>query len=66
MEKPKKTWSREVSTVLLFFLLFLAYKGQTEELEILIWPFTVFSMAAFGFKQPVIEGRFSRDRDVRG
>ena len=51
----KKTWQREVSAVLLCFLMYLAWAGSTEELEILVWPFTLFSFAAYGFKQPTVE-----------
>jgi len=60
--KKKRTWSREISVGLLVCLVYLGYKGQTEELSIVVWPFTVFAMAAFGFKQPTVEGYFSKER----
>ena len=62
MTKPKKTWTREVAMILLGCLIYLGFNGQTEELSIVVWPFTVFAMAAFGFKQPTVEGYFSKDR----
>ena len=60
--KKKRTWSREIAAGLLVCLVYLGYKGQTEELSIVVWPFTVFAMAAFGFKQPTVEGYFSKER----
>lgn len=51
----KKTWQREVAAVLFMALIYLGYQEQTAELEILVWPFTVFGMAAFGLKQSSVQ-----------
>lgn len=59
----RKTWSRELAVSLMLFLCYLAYDGKTEEAAILVWPFTIFSMAAFGFKQPAVEDFMSRNRN---
>ena len=53
--ETKKTWQREVAAVLFIALIYLGYQEQTAELEILVWPFTVFGMAAFGLKQPSVQ-----------
>jgi hypothetical protein len=42
--------------------MYLGYTGQTEELSIVVWPFITFALAAFGFKQPPVEGFFSKER----
>ena len=49
-----KTWSREVSVALMIGLGALAYNDKTDLVEILVWPVTTFSLAAFGFQQPVV------------
>lgn len=61
----KKTWNRETAWVLLGFLIYLAYNGMSEPLSILAWPFVLFAMAAFGFKQPAVEN-FLTNRDSNG
>jgi hypothetical protein len=62
MNPKKRTWSREVAVLLLVCLMYLGYTGQTEELSIVVWPFITFALAAFGFKQPPVEGFFSKER----
>jgi len=52
-----KTWSRELAIVMWLCLGFLMYNDQTEMADIVVWPITIFSMAAFGFKQPAITDR---------
>lgn len=52
---PTKTYSRELSLCMMVFVGWLAYQGMTQELEILVWPVTLFSMASFGFKQGVVK-----------
>lgn len=49
-----KTWSREVSVALMIGLGALAYNEKTELVEILVWPITTFSLASFGFRQPIV------------
>lgn len=56
----KKTWSRETAFAMILFLCFLAYQGKVEELEILVWPFTIFTLAAYGFRQPAVDGWMRR------
>lgn len=46
--KKCKTWKREISVLMLLFLCYLSFQGQTTELEILVWPFTIFAGASFG------------------
>lgn len=50
----KKTWARETSFAMIVGLAVLAYGDKIEQLEILVWPVTVFSLAAFGFQQPTV------------
>jgi hypothetical protein len=45
---------------------YLGYSGMTEELAIVAWPFTIFGMAAFGFKQPSVETFVSQNRSDFG
>ena len=53
--KPRgRTWSRELAVVMIVGCVYLAALGQTEELDIVIWPTTVFTLAAFGFRQPAV------------
>lgn len=54
-----KTWSRETAVTLLIFLCYLGYVGSVEVLSILAWPFVIFSMAAFGLKQPAVKDLIS-------
>lgn len=57
METPKKkTWAREAAFAMIIGCGFLANSGKTEELNIVVWPVTIFSLAAFGFKQPPVDG----------
>ena len=49
-----KTWSREVAFSMILGCALLAWNGQSEELEIVIWPVTTFALAAFGMRQPVV------------
>lgn len=51
----KKTWARETAFLMFVGCALLAYNGQSEELNIVIWPTTIFGLAAFGFKQPPVE-----------
>ena len=51
----KKTWARETAFAMFLGCAFLAYNGQVEELNIVIWPSTIFGLAAFGFKQPGVD-----------
>jgi hypothetical protein len=53
--KKGKTWSREVALSLMVYLGYMGYIGDTPLVEVLVWPVTMFSMAAFGFKQDVIK-----------
>jgi len=58
---PKvKTWARETAFAMLVGCAVLAYNGQSEELEIVVWPVTIFSLAAFGFRQPAVDGWMRR------
>lgn len=45
---PKKSWKREVSIVLMAYLMWLGFQGSIPELEILAWPFMTFALGAFG------------------
>lgn len=49
-----KTWGRELSVVLILILGYLAYSDKMEALGLLVWPFMLFVMQAFGFKQEAI------------
>lgn len=40
---------------LMVYLGYMGYVGDTPLVEVLVWPVTMFSMAAFGFKQDVIK-----------
>jgi hypothetical protein len=64
--KKKRTWSRELATCLFLCMGYLGYTGMTEELAIVAWPFTIFGMAAFGFKQPSVETFVSQNRSDFG
>ena len=55
MTPPKKTWARETAFAMFLGCALLAYNGQTEELNIVIWPTTIFGLSAFGFKQPSVD-----------
>ena len=61
-EPKKKTWSRETAWAMLLGCFFLAGSEQTEELEIVIWPTTIFTLAAFGFRQPVVNDWMRKSR----
>lgn len=54
-DKSSKTYAREISCVLLASLLYFGYVGDTELVEVLVWPFVSFAVAAFGFKAEVIK-----------
>ena len=64
--KKRRTWSRELATCLFLCMGYLGYSGMTEELAIVAWPFTIFGMAAFGFKQPSVETFVSQNRSDFG
>lgn len=49
-----RTYSRQVATVLLLFLGYLAYDDKVESLKVLAVPFTGFALFAFGFKQEAV------------
>lgn len=51
----KKTWARETAFAMFLGCALLAYNGQSEELGIVIWPVTIFGLAAFGFRQPSVD-----------
>lgn len=53
--ETKKTWAREVAVALMIGCAVLAYSDKVEELNIVVWPITIFSLAAFGFKQPSVD-----------
>jgi hypothetical protein len=55
----KRTWSRELSLVLLLGLATLIYFEKKEMVEIVIWPIVAFTLPAFGFKQPTLEAWMS-------
>ena len=57
----KRTWSRQTAWALIIGCAALAYSGKTEELSLVIWPTTIFSLAAFGFRQPAV-GDWMRGR----
>lgn len=59
-KRKPKTWNRETAWTLLGVLIYLAYNDMSEPLEILAWPFVIFAMAAFGFKQPAVENFMSK------
>jgi hypothetical protein len=49
-----RTWSRQVACVLIAGCFYLGANNQTEVLEIVIWPVAVFTLAAFGLRQPAV------------
>jgi len=53
--KKTRTWAKEFSAILFAALIYFGYVGQTDVLEILVWPFTTFAVAAFGFKSDTIK-----------
>lgn len=55
MSNVKKTWSRETAFAMILGCAFLAYSGKTEELNIVVWPVTIFTLSAYGFKQPSVD-----------
>ncbi len=65
-----KTWARELALAMWLFAGYLAYSGMTNELELWIWPTTVITLPAFGFRQPVVgdwmRGRSSQSLNGRG
>jgi len=58
--KKKKTWAREFSALMLGFLGFIAVEGNTEVLEILVWPTMTFAIPAFSLKQDSVKDAMSR------
>lgn len=50
-----KTWSRELAAVLMIGVAVLAYSGDKEMVEVVIWPAFTFALAAFGFKQDSVK-----------
>ncbi len=54
MDNSAKTWARETSLAMIIGCGLLAYQGKAEELEIVVWPVTIFSLAAYGFRQPAV------------
>ena len=54
-EKDRRTGSRELSTLMVLFLGYLAAVDKVEALGILVWPFIIFVTASFGFKQKVLQ-----------
>jgi hypothetical protein len=55
-----RTWSRQVACVLILGCFYLGAYNQTEVLEIVIWPVTVFVLAAFGLRQPAVASWMQR------
>jgi hypothetical protein len=49
-----RTWSRQVACVLILGCFYLGANNQAEVLQIVIWPVTVFTLAAFGLRQPAV------------
>lgn len=49
-EKPKKTYKRELSVLLLIYLMYLGYIDNYRILEIMVWPFMLFVGGAFGLE----------------
>lgn len=47
-EVAKKTFKREVATVLLAFLCFIIFGGDIEMVKVIIYPFMAFAALAFG------------------
>lgn len=45
-----KTMSRELAATMLIFLCVLAYKGNVDMVQVLVWPFIMFATGAFGIK----------------
>lgn len=52
--QKRKTYSREVSTLLLLFLCWLTYEGKAQVSE-WITPVTVFLTVSFGAKQEALQ-----------
>ena len=58
-----KTYAREVSCVLILWMVYLSYDpANIETLKVLIYPFMGFALFAFGFKQPVISNFMQQSR----
>lgn len=51
----RKTYYREVASILLLSLLYFGFVGQNETLEVVTWPFITFGIAAFGLKSDTIQ-----------
>ena len=54
-EKIRKTYSRETFWTMIVFVGYLSYRGDVETVNLLVWPIMTFGLAAFGFKQEVIQ-----------
>lgn len=54
MERPKKTWAREVSTALLIYVCVLFWVGKVEAAEILTYPTFGFVLYSYGVKNEEI------------
>jgi hypothetical protein len=48
-DKPQKTYKREIAVVLLAYLMYLGFVDNYRVLEVVVWPFMVYVLAAFGF-----------------
>lgn len=55
VKKQRKTWVRELATVMIIFTGVITYQEKLEELKVIVWPVTTFAMLAWGYKQDVIQ-----------
>ena len=53
--KPKRTWSRELSLAMILGICVLIYFDKADMVELVLWPVVTFTLPAFGFKQPALE-----------
>lgn len=48
VNKPQKTFKREVAILLLSFLCYIIYGGDIEMVKVIVYPFVAFAGLAFG------------------
>lgn len=57
-----KSWKREMAAAMFFHLVYLSYVGteiSEKMMGVLVWPYTLFIMAAFGFQSAMKQAGFS-------
>lgn len=50
-----KTYARETFWIMIVYVGYVGFMGNLALVELLIWPVMTFGLAAFGFKQEVVQ-----------